>query len=113
MHIPSIYVLLHADAGGSALKGALVTFGAFMALGGIPMLPYLFSGKYAQVSGNDAVFWSSVAVFAVALFLLGAYKGRITGKKWWITGSTMLLSGGITTAIAYLIGWSLSLIKLE
>ncbi len=43
-------------------------------------------------------------MFGVALYVLGAFKGKITGKKWWKTGLTMLINGGITTLIAYGLG---------
>jgi len=90
-----------------AWKGALVTFGSFMVLGGLPMLPYLFSAKYTQQASRDVVFWVAVGLFTLSLYILGAFKGKITGKKWWLTGFTMLLNGGVTTVFAYFVGYLL------
>jgi VIT1/CCC1 family predicted Fe2+/Mn2+ transporter len=87
-----------------AWKGAVITFGSFFVFGGIPMLPYLFSGNYHHIGKLDGVFAAAVVLFAVALYTLGALKGKITGKKWWLTGLTMLLNGSVTTLIAYFIG---------
>lgn len=68
------------------------------------MLPYLFSGRYTEVGKFNAVFGSAIALFGVTLFILGAFKGYLTGKKWYKTGITMLLNGTVTTAIAYFLG---------
>jgi len=94
-----------AENEGGAWKGALVTFGAFMVLGGLPMLPYLFSGKYTQEASRDPVFWSAVGLFAICLYILGSFKGKITGKRWWLAGIMMLLNGGVTTVFAYFVGF--------
>ncbi len=113
--------MMPAESGGAAWKGALATFLAFLVLGGLPMLPYLFSGMYLRVAAMDAVFWVAVALFSVALFALGAFKversvifylfdilkGRITGKRWYFTGFTMLVNGGVTTVISYVVGYLL------
>eukprot|EP01117_Protostelium_nocturnum_P016362 TRINITY_DN6466_c0_g1_i1.p1 TRINITY_DN6466_c0_g1~~TRINITY_DN6466_c0_g1_i1.p1 ORF type:complete len:271 (-),score=83.87 TRINITY_DN6466_c0_g1_i1:269-1081(-) len=95
----------------SPLKSAAITFVSFFIFGGLPMVPYLASGKY-DVKGLDWVFYSSIGVFAIALFALGAVKGKITNSRWWVSGFTMLFTGGVTTAIAYLIGWALDNTKI-
>jgi len=96
--------IMPKEVGTEAWKGGLITFGSFMILGGIPMLPYLFSGTYSRVGKLDDVFGAAVALFSISLFTLGAFKGHITGKKWWKTGITMLINGGLTTFVAYLLG---------
>eukprot|EP01119_Soliformovum_irregulare_P013469 TRINITY_DN3584_c0_g1_i1.p1 TRINITY_DN3584_c0_g1~~TRINITY_DN3584_c0_g1_i1.p1 ORF type:complete len:277 (-),score=29.33 TRINITY_DN3584_c0_g1_i1:59-889(-) len=88
-------------------KGALVTFTAFIILGGIPMIPYLAAGKFTEVVGMDYIFWISVVLFAICLFTLGAYRGKITGKRWYVTGGVMLINGGITTVISFIVGFYL------
>lgn len=37
--------IMPKEVGGSAWKGALTTFVSFLVLGGLPMTPYLFSGR--------------------------------------------------------------------
>jgi len=97
--------LMPEEAGKSAWKGALITFGAFILLGGIPALAYLFSGTYNKAAKFDGVFAAAIILFSVTLFILGAWRGRITGKKWYITGVTMLLNGGITSVLAFIFGY--------
>jgi len=86
------------------IKGAAVTFAAFMGFGGLPMLAFLFSGDYTVRGGFDSVFIASVCLFATALFTLGALRGYISKRRWYVTGFTMLLNGAVTTAIAYAFG---------
>ncbi|PRP75080.1 hypothetical protein PROFUN_03916 [Planoprotostelium fungivorum] len=94
--------IMSEEEGGSPLKVSFFIFG------GAPMLPYLFSIHYTVAGGLDGVFGASIAVFAVALFALGATRGKITGKRWWLSGITMLINGGITTAASYFIGYGIS-----
>jgi len=97
--------ILVADAGPSAIKSGFITFGSFIILGGIPALPYLFSGQYNHGANFDGVFAAAVILFAITLFILGAFRGRITGKRWYLTGLTMLINGSITTIIAFILGY--------
>jgi len=99
--------ILPEESGKEAWKGALITFASFIILGGIPALPYLFSGTYNHTANFDGVFAAAVILFAIVLFLLGTFRGRITGKTWWITGLTMLINGAITSVIAFLLGYYL------
>jgi len=103
--------ILPKGAETAAWKGALVTFVSFLACGGLPMLPYLFSAQYDKIGSFDDVFGAALALFCVTLFTLGAFKGRITGKRWYITGMTMLFNGAATTAVAFLIGFAFQHIK--
>jgi len=99
--------MIPVEASSSAWKSALITFAAFVVLGGTPLVPYLVSGKYKTAAALDAVFWSAVGLFSLCLYILGAFKGKITGKQWWKTGLTMFFNGAFTTALAYFIGFSL------
>mmetsp|Transcript_17047 Transcript_17047/g.23717 ORF Transcript_17047/g.23717 Transcript_17047/m.23717 type:complete len:298 (-) Transcript_17047:36-929(-) len=97
--------IMPAEAASSPWKGALITFGAFMALGGLPMIPYLFAFDYTSPSEpSDVVFILSIIIFGIALFILGAFKGKITGKVWWKSGLMMFLNGAVTTGVSYGIG---------
>jgi len=99
--------ILSAEAGPSAIKSGLITFSSFVILGGIPALPYLFSGEYNRAAQFDGVFGAAIALFVIVLFTLGAFRGRITGKRWYLTGLTMLLNGAFTTGIAFILGYFL------
>jgi len=99
--------LLQEDGDSSPLKGAAITFGAFMAFGGLPMLAFLFAGDYSQRGAFDLVYGMSIVLFGIALFALGAVKGYISRKRWYISGLTMLLNGSVTTGASYAIGYLL------
>eukprot|EP01118_Nematostelium_gracile_P012047 TRINITY_DN434_c0_g1_i1.p1 TRINITY_DN434_c0_g1~~TRINITY_DN434_c0_g1_i1.p1 ORF type:complete len:308 (+),score=90.70 TRINITY_DN434_c0_g1_i1:2-925(+) len=107
MMIEELHLMPKSDEGSSAWKGALVTFVSFIFWGGLPMIPYVASGTYDQQAGRDKIFWAAVGVFSGCLYFLGAVKGKITGKKWYLTGFTMLINGGITSVLAYFIGYYL------
>jgi len=99
--------IMPAEGGPSAIKSGFITFGAFIVMGAIPALPYLFSGTYNHRATYDGVFGAGIALFAITLFILGAFRGRITGKRWYLTGLTMLINGSVTTAIAFVLGYLL------
>jgi len=89
------------------LKGAAITFGSFMVFGGLPMLSFLCAGDYNKEGGFDLVYIMSAVLFAIALFALGAIKGKISKKRWYITGLTTLFNGAVTTGISYALGTAL------
>ena len=94
------------DDGPTPFVSALVTFVAFLVLGGIPMFAYGFSfGSYREDAAIDAVFWISIGLFFVTLFILGAVKGVITNVDWWKSGLSITVQGGITTLAAFAIGY--------
>jgi len=103
--------ILVEDDNSADWKGAIITFVSFLVLGGLPMLPYLVNGDFSRVAGADKIFWSSIGVFAFTLYGLGAYKGHITGRPWWLSGFQMIINGSVTSGIAYAIGWAISLIN--
>lgn len=106
MLIKELGIMPH-DVGTSAWKSGLVTMAAFVILGAFPMLPYVFAMTYDVAGRTDGVFWASLAIFCVTLFVLGAFKGKIGGKRWWSTGFTMLMNGVVVTGISFGIGYGL------
>ena len=85
----------------SAWKSGVVTFVSFFILGGIPVLPYLFSWskwndtppafqsgtlRYAEMQcltpPADKVFWIATAIFLITLFALGAYKVLVNHRSY-------------------------------
>jgi VIT1/CCC1 family predicted Fe2+/Mn2+ transporter len=89
---------------------AVTTFVAFIAVGLIPLLPFVamfVAGSSA--SPNDA-FLYSVVFTASAFFLIGLIKGRIVQKPLLRSGMITLLIGGMAAAVAYAIGYVLNLI---
>ena len=76
---------------------AAATFIAFVAAGSLPLIPYLFN-----FPGNK--FSAAIFTTALALFLVGSARVRITGKNWFRSGLEMLLIGGTAAAAAYIVG---------
>ncbi len=85
----------------SPLRAALWTFVAFLGVGALPLLAYI----YAEVFGglSEPFVWSSVMTF-VAFFVIGAVKGRFVIQAWWRSGLETLAIGGIAAALAYVVG---------
>lgn len=75
---------------------------AFMALsyivgGGIPVLPYFF----LPISDARVL---SIALTGLALFAMGAAKGRLVRRPWARSGAEMLAVGAAACALGYVVG---------
>lgn len=77
----------------------VITFGAFLVAGIMPLLPYLFG-----VAQGSQFFISSVLA-GLSFFVVGAGRTIITGGNWAIGGLEMLLVGGVAAGVAYGVGW--------
>lgn len=85
----------------SASKAGLVTFGAFVIAGAVPLLPYavnLITGSALQA------FLISALMTGVTFFAIGALKSRFVHQRWLTAGAETLVIGGAAAAIAYGIG---------
>lgn len=78
------------------MRAALMTFGAFLAAGMVPLLPFL-GGM------SDAFFWSA-GLTAAVFFAIGTLKSRWSLASWWRSGLETLAIGGTAAAIAYAVG---------
>jgi len=76
-------------------KHGLATLVAFVAAGGIPLLPYMLPIRPTVRLG-----WSTAMTFA-GLFLLGAARAFITRDRWWRTGLETLGLGLVVALAAY------------
>ena len=76
-------------------RAALATFGAFIAAGIIPLLPFLLAMRDA--------FSISVMATASTFFLIGALKSRWSLSPWWRSGLETLAIGATAAAIAYMV----------
>jgi vacuolar iron transporter family protein len=70
-----------------------------MAGGLVPLLPFLTSIPH-QTASN-----ASIVSSAAALFIVGALRTRITGRRWWHSGLEMLFVGALAGSVAYAAGW--------
>lgn len=83
------------------IKNGLVTFFSFVFAGAIPLVPYIFGVETNLFAW--AIFFTSLALFTV-----GSLRTLITGIKWWVAGTEMLLIGTLAATVAYFIGYFLS-----
>lgn len=91
-----VHILKPED--GRPLRSAFVTFFSFIAVGLVPLLPYLF------VAESGAPFFYAVLFTGAVLFGVGAVRVIFMGGSWLWAGVEMLLVGGFAAAISYGIG---------
>lgn len=83
-----------------AFKAALVTFTAFIIIGFIPLIAFVF--KFGENS-----FLIASILTAIAFFTIGYFKGYVTGKSKTLAAMRTLLVGVVAAIIAYGIGFFL------
>lgn len=94
-------------SGPNAWRAAASTFVAFVSIGVLPLLAYLYqiTGLGGEVMNN--AFLYSALMTGVAFFVVGAMKSRFVDERWWVAGSATLLIGGMAAVLAYTVGASL------
>lgn len=88
------------------LKGALATFLAFLSVGFIPLIAYVFQPIFQWE--DDPIFIATTLATLGALFLVGTIKSRFSTRHWLVTGSETAILGGLAASIAYFIGEAIS-----
>lgn len=79
----------------------LVTFGAFITAGVVPLLPYLFGFSSTQQ------FFISSFLAALMFFGVGAARTFVTKGSFLKAGFEVLLIGGVAAFVAYGVGWGI------
>lgn len=85
----------------------LVTFGAFVLAGFLPLFSYVLA--FIRPALMPSAFPVSVAVTGIAFFFVGAARRFITHRPWWRSGLEILGFGGLAAAIAFGVGHVLRL----
>ena len=85
------------DTNRSPFMDGFATFGAFVIIGAVPLVPFIFIG-------STHVFLISAVATGVTLFLVGAARSLVTTRGAFISGTEMLVVGGFAAAIAYGLG---------
>jgi VIT1/CCC1 family predicted Fe2+/Mn2+ transporter len=85
--------------GRAPLRAAAATFFTFLAVGIIPLMPFLLRGV-----GAAQAFWASAAATGIAFLGVGMVKGRVMGRSLFRSGLETLLTGGGAAILAYVIG---------
>lgn len=83
----------------SAWRAAWTTFVAFVLVGLIPLLPFLW--EYAVSSTGGSPFLASTLMTAVAFVAVGAAKSRFVDHHWAVSGAETLAVGGAAAGLAY------------
>lgn len=86
----------------SPARAGLATFTAFLAVGLLPLLPFLL---FAEATGQ--AFGVSLVLTAVAFGGVGLLKGRLLQRSMVRSGLETLLVGAIAAALAYGVGYAL------
>lgn len=89
----------------SPLKAGIFTFLAFVCAGFVPLLSYVLTYFTPLTSGR--AYPIAVGLTFLTIFVVGSLRVYVTGKRWWTSGLEMLLLGGATAIVAYLIGYLL------
>ena len=88
----------------SALKTSIATFVSFFVVGFIPLFPFVLATVTNNFNIEANQFIYSIFFTALALGIVGWFKGKIT-KKNRITSSIQTITiGGIAASLAFLIG---------
>ncbi|MBL8097037.1 MAG: VIT1/CCC1 transporter family protein [Anaerolineales bacterium] len=87
---------------GNPLTNGLVTFGAFVVAGAVPLLVYLLGLAFPVPP--DAAFPVAIGLSGLALFGLGAAKVLVTKLNPLRSGLEMLIVGGLAAGVAYGVG---------
>jgi VIT1/CCC1 family predicted Fe2+/Mn2+ transporter len=85
------------ELGGSPWTAAISSFVLFSIGAIFPVLPYFFGG-------GDAAVVASIALSALALFIIGAGITVITGRSAWLSGGRQVLFGLAAAAITFGLG---------
>jgi VIT1/CCC1 family predicted Fe2+/Mn2+ transporter len=83
-------------------RAGLTTFGAFVLVGLLPLLPFLY--ELVVPGGLPYPFMWSSLITGIAFFTVGAVKSRYVEQYWHLAGVETFLMGGGAAVLAYVIG---------
>ena len=91
--------------GPSAIRAAVTTFTAFVAIGSLPLVSFV--AQFAAPAMVTHPFrWSTIST-GIAFFVVGAFKSRFVDEPWYRAGTVTMLLGGGAAALAYFAGFLL------
>ena len=89
----------------SPLKAGGVTFGAFILVGAIPLLAFVY--QLFNLNLQTSPFFISAIMTGVTFFLIGAFKSRFVIQHWFWSGLETLVLGSGAAGLAFFIGYAL------
>jgi vacuolar iron transporter family protein len=90
---------LHPVDSGKPIRAGAATFAAFLAIGALPLLPFVVPGL-----DPDRAFVVSALVTSLAFFSVGYLKGRALGGRAVYAGIETFMIGGGAALLAYAVG---------
>lgn len=88
--------------GPSPWRAAAVTFVAFVLLGALPLVSFVW--RFLSPDSVIEPYFVSSVITGAAFFLVGAIKGRFVLQRWYWAGAETCIVGGAAAALAYLVG---------
>lgn len=85
-------------------KTGVITFGAFVLAGTMPLLPFVIE-LFGLPIPTNLQFRVSVIATGLALFIVGSLRTLVTKGSWIKNGFEMLSIGAIAATIAYFLGY--------
>ena len=82
----------------------LVTFLAFVAVGSVPVLPYLIDVIAAMKAPSTTLFYISSLLTAITFLTIGFIKGKVGKQSPWREATITLLLGAVAAGLAYFAG---------
>ena len=89
--------------GPNPFRAAWTTFWAFVIIGAIPLLAFVYRLFHSGL-GIERAFTLSSIMTGGAFFAVGALKSRFVDQSWWRGGLVTLGVGGLAAVIAYVVG---------
>lgn len=89
---------------------AITTFVAFNLIGLIPLLPFVYLYFFNNTLRTEDTFIFSVISTAISFFIIGMVKGKVVEKSIARSGVNTLIIGGIAAVVAFVVGYSLSML---
>ena len=91
------------DSDSSPFWNGVVTLGAFVLFGFIPLIPYVIGAGFEGNDKDQYLAWS-LSLGCIELFSLGFAKALLIGLNKLKAGLETLILGGIAVAVGYGIG---------
>ena len=89
----------------SPLKPAAATFIAFVLVGAVPLIPFMFTSLQMQTQ-----FTTSACLAGIMFFSIGSIKSLLVQKPVIVSGIKTLLTGSIAASLAFISGYVLRVV---
>lgn len=100
--------ILPEEEGQIPWKHGAVNFGSFIAFGIVPLLIYFIVVGAAPHFPTENIFYISIGMVALTLFMMGIIKSKLTGTNYFTSGVSTILFGSLGAAIGWGVSYGLS-----